>query len=357
MSDDLQYTQEIGFKRNDSGTFGADTITNGAETFFKFGDRGQSFGDFPILETEIISQYTGESYDPKSLNVAKTGVLGNIVGHMVNGLPFYFMNCRKESAGGEEDGGVIDDGANQYTITPITSGEVDNYTVRYHSKNSDAADTQRSTVGDRFNNFVMSLDNRLKKSPLSFTLAFLGQQDQPVQANTDDYSLEFPDDLDIPFYWDGTSGSQFRWDVDGDDVELNDELLQFAYTENTLNRLVPVNGQHYPKYNVTGDRIHVLSFEVERRNETSVLDDYFAQSGNSKVPNETFKNLRFKISNANSKFIQCDFDTIAIRSIKMNDAFKQGSQIPIYKVVATARKIAPVIKDGITTLSHYGISE
>jgi len=129
----LQFQQEIGIK--DEVTYASDPITDGAETFFTFGDYQRSFGDFPLLETELAVSYAGASFDPQSINVAKTSPIGSVASVFTHGLGFYRSLCRKESAGGVEDGGVVDDGANQYTITPITTGELVSYTTRFHTGN------------------------------------------------------------------------------------------------------------------------------------------------------------------------------------------------------------------------------
>ena len=122
VANDLQFVQEIGIKNE--AVFGQDSITDGAETFYTLGDQQRSFGNFPELETETIKSYTGVSFDPVSFNVASTVVTGNIASVFTHGLGLFRNLCRTESSGGLEDGGVVDDGSNEYTITPIDDGEL-----------------------------------------------------------------------------------------------------------------------------------------------------------------------------------------------------------------------------------------
>lgn len=356
MSNDLQYVQEIGIKNEDKDAFGVDTIIDGAETFFTLGEYTRSIGDFPILNTELIKSYTGQSYDPRSIQVASTNVTGSVASVTTHGLGLFRSLCRIESSGGAEDGGVVDDGANQYTITPITDGEKVSYVNRYHLKNTDTADLQKSNVGCRTQQYTMSLDLSQKKLPLAQTETFSGKLMQPVVAGTSDYVLQAPDNLNTYFYWDNSANSIAQWDSGGDNVDLSDLLLGFSFTVDSLDRLGKISGQHFPRDNVTGDRIMVMGLKIERRNEVSIFDDYMAQAGVSAVPADIFKSFKFKIPNTNSKFIQLTLNDIGITSLRANDAFKEGKEIPIWEMTATVRTVAPVLKDGITTLSHYGIS-
>ena len=350
MSNDLQYVQEIGIK--DEATYGTDPITDGAETFYQYGRFQRSFGDFPMLTTELIESRTGKTYDLSSLNVASTSIMGSVASAVVHGLGLYRSLCRKESSGGAEDGGVVDDGTNQYTITPITDGEKQSYTTRFHSKNTDTADIQRSVVGCRTQQYTLSLDLTQKKLPLYQTESFSGQLMQPVVASTGDYTLQQPDTLSTLFYWDNTANSVFTWDG----VDMSNELLSYSSIVSSLDILGRISGQHYPRDNVTGDRIMVIGLKLERRNNTDIFTDYMAQAGTTAVPADTFKDVVIKIPNANSKFIQLTHGSIGITSLKMNHAFREGKQIPIWDLTGTVSTITPVIKDGITTLSHYGIS-
>lgn len=352
MSNDFQYVQEIGIKNE--ATFATDPIVNGAETFYTLGRYQRSFGNFPTLDTELILSRTGKSYDPSSMNVASTMVSGNVASAVTHGLGLYRILCRAESEfpSGNEDGGVVDDGSNEYTITPITDGEQQSYTERYHTKNKDAADLQQSCVGGRSRQYTLGLDLTQKKLPLSQTETFFATQMNDVQANTGDYVLQSPDNLDTLFYWDNSANSVFTWDTE----DFSNELLSLAVTIDTVNRLGKVSGQHYPRDNVSGDRIMVLGLVLERRNSTAIFDDYRAQAGSGAVAADIFKDVVFKIPNADGKYIQLSLGDIGITSLVANHAFREGKQIPTWTLEGQISTIAPVIKDGITTLSHYGIS-
>ncbi|KKL22502.1 hypothetical protein LCGC14_2434810 [marine sediment metagenome] len=100
----------------------------------------------------------------------------------------------------------------------------------------------------------------------------------------------------------------------------------------------------------------VMTAAFEARNDTSIFDDYMSQAGNTVVPADDFKNVTFKIGNANGKYIQLGFTDIGITDLTMNDAFREGGDIPTYELQAKVRLVAPVIKDGITTKSFYGVS-
>jgi len=184
----------------------------------------------------------------------------------------------------------------------------------------------------------------------------MGKIMQAVAANTDDYTLQLPDALDTLFYWSVDANSLFTWDFGGDNVELRKYLRSMSFTINTGILPIWITGQHFYKYIPSGGRIMILTAEFEARNETSVFDDYMSQAGTTAVAADDFKAVRFKISNADSKFIQLDMGDIGITELSMNHAFREGDQIPTYQLQAKVRTIAPVIKDGITTLSHYGIS-
>ena len=277
---------------------------------------------------------------------------------VTNGLGFYYSLCRKESSGGVYDGGVANPTTTEiYTITPISSGELQSYTNRYHSKNLDSANIQKSIPLCQTLQHTISLDNtNPERTPLAQTETFLGQKVQPVAASTDDYVLQQPDSNETLFYWDNSAGSLFTWDTESDNVELRNSLRSMSFTINNANSLMWKSGQHYPNWNVTGSRIMILTAEFERRNETSIFDDYMSQAGTSAVPSDDFKNITFKISNANSKYIQLGLTDLGITDLSMNDAFREGDQIPIYQLQAEVRLVAPVIKDGITTKSFYGVS-
>ena len=355
MVNDLQYVGEIGTKNDAVGAYGVDTIIDGAppaQTFYEYGLFQRSFGDFPLLGTDLIKSYTGKTYDPVSINVAKTMVGGSIVSAVNHGLGFFRSLCRIESGAGLEDGGVVDDGSNQYTITPITDGELVSYNTRFHLKNTDTANIQKTVLGCRTNQYTMSLDLTQKKLPLAQTEVFLGQKIVPVQAGTADYVLEVPDSLDKLFYWDNTANSVFTWDGES----MKDELLNLSFTVDNVNSLGRIAGQHYPRDNVTGDRIMVIGLRLERRNSTSIFDDYMSQAGTDAIPADIFKNVVFKIPNVNGKFIQLTMNNIGINSLKMNHAFREGKEIPTWDLKGTVQTVAPVIKDGITTLSHWGLS-
>ena len=351
MSNDLQYIQEIGIKNE--AVYGTDPIVDGAETFYTYGRFQRSFGDFPTLGTELIKTYTGQSYDPVSMKVASTMVGGSIASVFTHGLGLYRILCRAESSPGQYDGGVANPSSTEiFTITPITDGEQVSYTNRWHSKNTDTADIQKAIPGSRSNQYTMSLDLSQKKLPLAQTELFLGQRMMPVQANTSDYTLQAPETLDTLFYWDNTANTVFTWDGES----FKDELLSFSFTVDTLNRLGKVSGQHYPKDNVSGDRIMVCGIKLERRNSTAIFDDYMNQAGTALVPNDTFKDVVIKIPNANGKYIQLTLNNIGITSFKMNHAFREGKEVPTWDLTGTVQTVAPVIKDGITTKSHYGVS-
>ena len=353
MTDELQYISEIGRKIED--TRGTDPIVNGAETFFNYGFNNRTFGKFPQLVSEIIESRTGTSFDANSFNVGKTHVTGNIVSSVTNGLGLYYALCRKSTID-TTDGGVSES-SEVYTITPITSGELQSYTTRFHRKNIDSANIQKSIPLCQTMQHLISLDNTsLEKLPLSQTESFLGQKVQPVVANTDDYTLQQPDTKEDLFYWDATAGTSFIWDTESASTQLKTALRSFSFTVNNANKLIYKSGQHFPNWNQTGSRVMVLTAEFEARNDTSLFDDYMSQAGDSAVPADDFKNATFKISNANSKFIQLGFTDLGITDLSMNAAFREGGEIPVYNLQAKVRLLAPVIKDGITTISHYGLS-
>jgi len=279
--------------------------------------------------------------------------VGNVASIVANGLGLYYSFCRKESSGGLEDGGVVDDGANEYTITPITEGELQSYTTRFHRKNIDSANIQKSIPLCQTLQYTMSLDlTTPERQPLAQTESFLGQKVQAVAASTSDYTLQLPDTVEEWFYWDNTAGSSFTFDG----VEMKTALRSISFTNNNANRLIYKSGQHFPNWNQTGGRVMVLTAELEARNDTSIFDDYMAQAGTAAVPADIFKTSVFKISNANSKYIQLTMADLGITDLSMNAAFREGGEIPVYQLQAKVRTVAPVIKDGITTLTHYGIS-
>ena len=347
MSGVIQRSQEIGWRYQP--TVNVDPIVDTDEDINEFGEMTQSWGKFPILETEILASRNGTTYDAASHNVANTKVIGIIGFNAYNGLPFYMMNCRHESGTGMNDGGV-NAAAEVYTITPITSGELDVYTIRYHSDNASAR-IRKSITDCKFNSLSMTLDLTQGRLPLNYTMGFQGGLMSPIQPDTNDYSMIHPDSLEKLFFWDQSVNSIFEFDS----VDLSDLLLNFNYTQTNLNQQSWIKNQHYPKYTITSDRIHTVTFTLERRDNTDVFDDYMAQAGQSAEPDDDFKDLKFKIRNANSKYIQTTFGEVAITKISMNNAIIEKKEIPTYEIVATPRTIAPVIKDGITTLDYYGL--
>jgi hypothetical protein len=360
MSNDLQYVQEQG-RKSEGLSPGTDPITNGAETFYQFGQYNRSWGKFPELESEIVKSLTGAGYDPQSFNVGKTTVMGNVASVVTDGLGLYYATCKQETSGGLEDGGVVDDGSNVYTLTPINNPlDIQSYTTRFHRKNTDTADIQKSIPYCRTQQYTMSLDNSTgNKLPLAQTESFLGQKVQAVAADTDDYVLQLADSLSTLFYWSNDANSLFTWDYgtgSEDNVELRATLRSMAFTINTGVLPIWVSGQHFYNYIPSGARVMVLTAEFEARNETSIFDDYMSQAGTNAVAADLFKAARFKISNANSKYIQLDFGDLGINNLGMNHAFREGDQIPTYQLKAEVRTLGAEIKDGITTLSHYGIS-
>ena len=347
MTGKLQRAQEIGWRYQP--TENVDPIVSDDKNINEFGEFAQSWGKFPILENELIAAYNGTTYDAAILGTANTRVMGIIGFNAYNGIPFYMMNCRHESGPAQNDGGVVA-AAEVYTITPIVDGELDAYCIRYHSDN-ESARIRKSITDCKFNSLSMTLDLTQGQFPLNYTMGFQGGLMSPIQAGTDDYSMVYPNSLEKLFFWDQSVNSIFEWDS----VDLSDLLLNFNYTQTNLNRQSWIAGQHYPKYTITSNRVHTLTFTLERRDNTDVFDDYMAQAGQFAAPADDFKNLKFKIPNALDKYIECTYGEVGIKTISMNHAMLNKKEIPTYEVVATARTIAPVIKDGITTLDYYGL--
>ena len=347
-ADDPQIIDDLGFKRADNDD--DDSITGSPAIFYTFGRYGENQIIFPEMVTEEIALYKGSSYDAYKLLVASTDIQFVIPFIVLHGLSMYMMNCRKESSGGEEDGGIVDDGSLTFTGTPILDGETDPWVIRWHTSNG-FEKIQKSITGNRFYGLTYSLDLLAPRSPLTASLIGKGMFMQPVVAGTEsDYSLISPDSLDTPFYPD----SRMVFTFNG--IDLTDYVEFISLTEDTMNWLQRDKDNHQPVENTTSDRIYMMSFRIRRADEITVFDAYMDQSGAKGLSDNILNDMVWQIFNANDKYLKWNLDDCLIKKCKLNMVNLRKGEKPYYDVVVRVTRVDFVNFDGITTLAHYGIS-
>jgi hypothetical protein len=263
------------------------------------------------------------------------------------------LTGRKESSGGAEDGGVVDDGGSppEYTITPIADGDLQTYTVRWHTSNG-TDKIQKSCTGVQFNKLTMTLDPIARpKTPVKLSLGFMGKFMQPVVVNTEtDYNLILADDIDTPFYFDSSTVFTF------DGVDLTDYVELIGYSLDTLNRMEGDKDNHQPTEQLTGDRIHMLTFRLRRSDLVSIFDKYMDQAGDKGRPDNITYPVVIQVFNANGRSIKLTLSNVLIKSCKINNAVVKHGETPSYDFTCRVRKASYVMDDGITTKALYGIS-
>jgi hypothetical protein len=254
----------------------------------------------------------------------------------VNGIPLYHI-----FGGSATVAGI-------HTLTAINSGSLPSVTKRFQTENA-SENIRKSMVGSKCTNMNLSVKSSFDDIPAPM---FIGQSygGWEVKAPTDtaDHDPIFPDSIEDMYFLDGNS--VLTWDNLGDQVAYIDDLLNFEYFVDTFTNFHTKQGSLPAFASAEGSRNHILKLQLLRGGDTSIYDDFIAQSLSS-----VGKQLVFKIYNTATRYIQLTFNNVIIEECEMNDALDQDNNAhEIYDITALAGSCVPAILDGVTATSFYG---
>lgn len=327
MSLELHRDKQLGWAYE--ATEGVDPIASGGGTpYYKFGKYTKTFGHFPQKTVKTMAVYHG-SRDPSNY-ISHVQPKGAVAFAPVNAIPWYqFLGARADGGGGI------------HTITGIDSGELPFMTTRFQSENASES-IRKSFVGGKLDNlnFVISNANTRARSPAFIGMGLKGM-DVKTPTNTAAQVPVFPSSEEGMYHVD--DNFEFTWDYGGGSpvTEYKDQLLEFRYIGMNANIIGTVGNTITPYQILEGVRSHIVQFQILRGGDTQIYDDYIGQTRAS-----TGKDLRVKIYNSATNYLQLDLNNILIEDCKMNDGYQAQSELEIYDVVGIAQDITVNSIDG-----------
>ena len=311
-------------------TEGVDPIASGGGTpYYYYGHYTKSRGIFPSRNTKLVSYYHG-SRDPTN-RVSYVEPRGSIGFAPVNLIPWYqYLGARADGGGGIQ------------TITGINSGRLPFTTTRSESQNVSES-IRESMVGGKVNslNFQILNANMRMNTPALIGMGIQGM-DVKAPTNTAAQVPVFPSGEEGMYYPD--DNFEFTWDYGGGSpvTEYKDQLMDFKYIGTGANVLGTVGNTVTPYGVEEGMRDHLVMFQIIRGGDTQIRDDYLAQTRSS-----TGKDLRVKIYNSATKYLQLDLTNLLMETCNMNDAEEKKGEYEIYDVVAKAETLTINGIDGV----------
>lgn len=309
-------------------TEGQDPIST---TAYKFGRRSQSFGDLPNAKFNLKSTYRG-SRDP-IIQIADKVATSSIAFNPVCGIPWYLLFGSSSTTTGV------------HTISGIDYGALPTITQRYQTENN-TENIRKSMVGSKVRNLNFTVQNIGERLRMPAVMGIGSQGIDIVDPTaTGDITPTFPGSNSDPYYID--NNFELTWDYGVDNVDYAGDIMEFKYICDTTNRFLPIVGNLTPLTVAEGSRVHILIMDILRGNDTSIFDDYLAQTRSS-----TGKDLRFKIHQSSTNYLQLDFSNVFIENIPLNDPTKD--EHTKYTITAFAENCTPKIKDGLDETVFYG---
>ena len=327
MSFEQHRDKELGWAYE--ATEGIDPIASGGGTpYYKYGKYTRTIGKFPSRDTSIISAYHG-SRDPTN-RISHVNPKGAVAFSPVNLIPWYqYLGARADGGGGIQ------------TITGIDSGKLPFITTRFQSENASES-IRKSMVGGKVDNINFQITNANTRMRIPSLMANgIKGMDVKAPTNTAAQVPVFPNNEEGMYYV--NDNFEFIWDYGGTPItEYKDQLLDFKYIGTNANIFGTVNNTITPYVVEEGMRNHILMFQIIRGGDTRIYDDYISQSRSS-----TGKNLRVKIYNSATKYLQLDFANVLMKKCDMNDGYQQGGEFEIYDVEADATGLIVNGIDGV----------
>ena len=311
---------------------GTDPIGSG-DDYYKLGYRVRSLGKFPKPKYNIASTYRG-SRDP-TLEIASADLTGTLAFAPVNAIAWYLALGSSATAAGV------------HTITGIDSGELPYFTTRFETSN-DTENIRKSMTGTKLKtlNFELTRLNENVRFP-----AMMGINVQGTGFGAPTYPVTntpiYPDSVSDMFYKD--SNFYFTWYYGGDNLDYKSDVMNFTGIIDMTNQFLPLLQQLFPEEVSEGTRAHILRFNILRGNDTSIYDDFAAQDRDT-----TGMDLRVKIHQTASKYLQLDYSNIFLQECEINDQNEAKNEDGIYEVVGIAESLTVKSNDGLTAATFYG---
>ena len=325
-------TKYIGWAYED--TQGTDKIAlGGAVPYYQLGKLTSTIGNFPTKDTKTISINAG-SRDPTT-NITHVEPRAALGFAPVSGVEWYkFLGARADGGGGI------------HTITGIDTGQIPYYTTRFQSENA-TENIRDSLVGGKTNNVNFQILNANTRARIP-ALMGVGIQGMDVKAatNTASQTPVYPSSEEGLYFPD--SNFEFTWDESVGDVSYADELMDFKYIGMNANMFGTLEPQLTPYQVLEGVRGHELAFQILRGNDTQIYTDYRDQNRAS-----TGKNLRVKIYNSATNYLQLDYAGVILNKCLLNDGNQPNQEMEFYDVGASADSLIVSVVDGLAA-SFYG---
>ena len=370
----LQLNQDIGWQRQAASE--TDPITSVDPIFFKFGKYTSSGNKFPKQISEIALHYRGTSRKPYNKRVSKTNVAGGFNYSWTNGLPFFMILAKEESAPGEEDGGVVETSDGVFRIDGYPIGFLEEYVIRYRSDN-DQNRIQRVCIDSRISRVVGSVDFDDPTAPFAGGITFMSKLMTIISSGSDAAvssqaanNNEFFLDPNTILKWGTTLNANGQYSSGG--LDLTPYAIEFSFACDVLAKPLKIITQHFPTFIATGRELWSWHLKIRRTDETSMFDHFLgttvtvtgasdnSQAGLSYAGSEAFKNLSFKIfaknaAGAVANYIQLDLEGCSIGEMDMNFVDETETEEAYYDFTGFALNGVPTIVDECEEV-EYGIT-
>ena len=143
------------------------------------------------------------------------------------------------------------------------------------------------------------------------------------------------------FKWD--TNALFTWDYGVDNVPYNNDLLNFNCQIVDILGIEGAENQVKPEFIDEGEYQIMFGFQLYRGTNSSIYDDYKAQSGSPD------KHFLFKIFAGSTKYLQLEAEDVGLSQCRANYAHHQGTDktLPVWDVLGLAENVIVKGKDSL----------
>lgn len=327
--------------------FGTGIIVFGSDYFF-FGLLIQNKNDFPTERQEQILNRKGGSRDPDNIIVSKKWTEGKLQYTPVNGWMYYFLLTNTANPPTESPAGTFTFGSG----AQIDEGDTEPFTVRWESLGSSrvsGAYSEEAHTGNRMEAITFTVDHRQSGAFGVEAISWRGVRIDPNYVDfTNGQSPVMPDGVALstgshPGYSHEITGGLITWDG-GATFWNNMRMFTVHVTVGQLAKFI--QGQLFPQFVSTGERIMVFQMEVLRDIDTTLFDDYNAQTGVA-----TAKTLIYKIFNTSTNFRQYTLNNVVL-IVSLNIPLPEEEAV--YTITGMTTDFEFKVIDGVTS-ARYGI--
>lgn len=344
-------TQKIGWSKE--ATAGVDPISTNSSDYWLHGINVNKFEyNHPIERHNFVPSYRGNARYPAELRLVSTEAVEVISFFPVNLIPFYHILAT---------GATHAVAANDHTIDPSAPGTaLETYTVRSESTGGTAGSEKYiSMTGCKTRVLTINFNRMRFGDALSAAVAYTG-----FSSNLEPDGTALPalaaahNGAKLPAT-DGTmTGTQtdtlfrhdtnfeFKWDSDADNVDYDDDLLNFN-CQLIQNYIVEgKEGQARTAYVTEGSYTFLFGFQLLRGNfatSDSIYDDFKASTS------PTDEHFIFKIYAGSTNYLQLEFMDVGINQCQANYAHFEEPKLslPTWDVMGIAENIQVKGRDGL----------